>query len=114
MAMGKRKGEQAPLWIPATELPASPGHPFYTKLNDILEAADFDRFVKVQCPRFYAPVMGRPTLAPGRYFRLLLIGYFEGLDSECGIAWRATDSLAGRSFLRRCSFGRSRWQPASR
>jgi transposase len=99
MAMGKRKSEQAPLWIPTTELPMSPGHPFYVRLNEILEAAGFDRFVEEQCRSFYAPVMGRPSLAPGRYFRLLLIGYFEGLDSERGIAWRATDSLAVRQFL---------------
>src|SRR6058998_3142272 len=100
MAMGKRKREQAPLWIPTTELPVSPGHPFYVRLNTILDAAGFDRFVEEQCRAFYAPVMGRPSLAPGRYFRLLLIGYFEGLDSERGIAWRAADSLAVRSFLR--------------
>jgi transposase len=99
MAMGKRKSEQAPLWIPTTELPVSPGHPFYRRLNEILDAAGFDRFVEEQCRPFYAPVMGRPSLAPGRYFRLLLIGYFEGLDSERGIAWRAADSLAVRQFL---------------
>jgi transposase len=99
MAMGKRKSEQAPLWIPTTELPVSPGHPFYRRLNEILDTAGFDRFVEEQCRPFYAPVMGRPSLAPGRYFRLLLIGYFEGLDSERGIAWRAADSLAVRQFL---------------
>src|SRR2546426_7862508 len=99
MAMGKRKSEQAPLWIPTTELPVSPGHPFYVRLNGILDAAGFDRFVEEQCRPFYAPVMGRPSLAPGRYFRLLLVGYFEGLDSERGIAWRAADSLAVRNFL---------------
>jgi transposase len=99
MAMGKRTSEQAPLWIPTTELPMSPGHPFYVRLNEILEAAGFDRFVEEQCRAFYSPVMGRPSLAPGRYFRLLLIGYFEGLDSERGIAWRAADSLAVRHFL---------------
>jgi transposase len=99
MAMGKRKSEQAPLWIPTTELPMSPGHPFYVRLNEILAAAGFDRFVEEQSRPFYAPVMGRPSLAPGRYFRLLLVGYFEGLDSERGIAWRAADSLAVRHFL---------------
>jgi transposase len=99
MAMGKRKSEQAPLWIPTTDLPVSPGHPFYVRLNEILEAAGFDRVVEEQCRPFYAPVLGRPSLAPGRYFRLLLIGYFEGLDSERGIAWRAADSLAVRTFL---------------
>jgi hypothetical protein len=78
MAMGKRKSEQVPLWIPTIELPVSPGHPFYVRLNEILDAAGFDQFVEEQCRSFYAPVMGRPSLAPGRYFRLLLVGYFEG------------------------------------
>jgi transposase len=86
--------------VASTELPKSPGHPFYTRLSTLLDANDFDGFVEGQCARFYAPVMGRPSLAPGRYFRLLLVGYFEGIDSERGIAWRASDSLAIRSFLR--------------
>ena len=98
--MGTRENEQPPLWVAASDLPASPGHPFYTRLNAILDAGGFDRFVEDQCRRFYAPVMGRPSLAPGRYFRLLLIGYFEGIDAERGIAWRAADSLAVRTFLR--------------
>jgi transposase len=99
MAMGKRKSEQAPMWVATTDLPVSPGHPFYAKLSAILDEAGFDRFTEEQCQSFYAPVMGRPSLPPGRYFRLLLIGYFEGLDSERGIAWRAADSLAVRSFV---------------
>ena len=98
--MGTRQSEQSSLWIAASDLPASPAHPFFTALNALLEAHDFDRFVEGLCHRFYAKVMGRPSLEPGRYFRLLLLGYFEGLDSERGIAWRATDSLAVRSFLR--------------
>lgn len=99
MAMGTRTSEQASMWVAAADLPASPGHPFYARLNAILDEADFDRFAEEQCQRFYAPVMGRPSLPPGRYFRLLLVGYFEGLDSERGIAWRAADSLAVRSFV---------------
>jgi len=99
MAMGKRTSEQAPIWIPTTDLPVSPGHPFYTRLNAILDDAGFDPFAETQCQAFYAPVMGRPGLPPGRYFRLLLLGYFEGLDSERGIAWRAADSLAVRTFV---------------
>ena len=98
--MGKREIEQSSLWVATSDLPASPGHPFYTRLNALLEAHDFDRFVEHLCRRFYAPVMGRPSLTPGRYFRLLLVGYFEGIDGERGIAWRASDSLAIRSFLR--------------
>src|SRR5258708_7959967 len=100
MAMGTRQSEQASLWVATAELPKSPGHPFYTRLNALLDANDFDEFVEGQCARFYAPMMGRPSLAPGRYFRLLLVGYFEGIDSERGIAWRASDSLAVRAFLR--------------
>ena len=96
--MGTRQSEQASLWVATAELPKSPGHPFYTRLNALLDADNFDRFVEGQCARFYAPVMGRPSLEPGRYFRLLLVGYFEGMiDSERGIAWRASDSLAVRS-----------------
>lgn len=98
--MGTRESEQSSLWIATSDLPTSPGHPFYTRLNALLDAHDFDRFVEDQCRSFYAPVMGRPGLEPGRYFRLLLVGYFEGIDAERGIAWRATDSLAVRSFLR--------------
>ncbi len=98
--MGSGRGGQGSMWVATAELPKSPGHPFYTRLNALLEAAEFDRFVEGQCAKFYAPVMGRPSLAPGRYFRLLLVGYFEGIDSERGITWRATDSLAVRSFLR--------------
>lgn len=100
MAMGTRETEQSSLWVATSELPKSPGHPFYTRLSALLDAHDFDRFVEDRCRRFYAPVMGRPSLAPGRYFRLLLVGYFEGIDAERGIAWRASDSLAVRSFLR--------------
>src|SRR5512132_4065733 len=97
--MGRRKSEQAPLWVAATDLPGSPSHPFYARLNAILDEAGFDRFAEEQCQEFYASTMGRPSLPPGRYFRLLLVGYFEGLDSERGIAWRAADSLGVRHFV---------------
>jgi transposase len=100
MAMGTREDDQQPLWIATSDLPVSPGHPFYTRLNAVLDAAGFDRFVENLCRRFYAPVMGRPSPAPGRYCRVLLVGYFEGIDAERGIAWRAADSLAVRRFLR--------------
>ena len=87
------------MWVTASDLPKSPGHPFYQRLNGVLEKAGFDRYAEQRCERFYAGDVGRPGLPPGRYFRLLLLGYFEGLDSERGIAWRASDSLAIRSFL---------------
>src|SRR5213596_2624971 len=99
MAMGKKKRRQHALWIVASDLPKSAGHPFYQRLNVLLEANGFDRFAERVCERFYADGIGRPSLPPGRYFRLLLLGYFEGLHSERGIAWRAADSLAIRSFL---------------
>ena len=98
--MGTRETDQSPLWIAASDLPASPGHPFYARLNAVLDAHGFDRFAEDQCREFYAKVMGRPSLPPGQYFRLLLVGYFEGIDAERGIAWRAADSLAVRSFVR--------------
>ena len=100
MAMGLTRddGSQQSMWVATTDLPQSAGHPFYERLNRILEAAGFDAFVEGLCAPFYA-TMGRPSLAPGRYFRLLLIGYFEGLDSERAIAWRAADSLSLRAFL---------------
>ena len=98
--MGTRETDQPPLWIATSDLPTSPGHPFYARLTTLLDGHHVDRFVEGLCDRFYAPVMGRPSLAPGRYFRLRLVGSFEGIDSERGMAWRATDSLAVRSFLR--------------
>jgi transposase len=82
------------------EMPRSPGHAFYDKLQGVLIAADFDRFVETQCAVDYAPRLGRPSLPPGRYFRMLLIGYFEGIDSERGLEWRCADSLSLHEFLR--------------
>ena len=100
MAMGRRqREEQGALWIAASELPQSGGHPFYQQVNKILEAEGFDRFVEKQCRAFYAEQVGRPSLAPAVYFRMLMIGYFEGFDSERAIAWRVGDSLALRRFL---------------
>lgn len=97
--MGKHRKRQPPLWVATQDLPRSAAHPFYAQLNRVLDAAGFDAFVEAACAPFYAPVMGRPSLAPGRYFRLLLLGYFEALDSERAMAWRASDSLSLRSFL---------------
>lgn len=98
--MGRRKDRaRTPgLWIAANELPPTGGHPFYQRLNQVFDAHAFDDFVEAQCAPFYAAI-GRPSLTPGTYFRLLLIGYFEGIDSERGIAWRTADSLALRGFL---------------
>lgn len=102
MAMGTRKQRQRqePLWITHAELATGPGHPFYTRLNDLLDQEKFDEFAEAESARFYAQKNGRPSLSPGMYFRLLLMGYFEGIDSERGIAWRAADSLGLRQFLR--------------
>jgi transposase len=101
MSMGKREDKQQALWIGATELPQSPGHRFYEKLNELLGEAGFDRQVEAMCLRFYEAdgTAGRPSIAPGVYFRMLFVGYFEGIESERGIAWRCTDSLSLRSFL---------------
>ena len=99
--MGKKgtRDRQASMWVATADLPKSAGHPFYAQLNRVLVDAGFDTFVEAQCAQFYADGIGRPSLAPGRYFRLLLLGYFEGLDSERAIAWRAADSLSIRQFL---------------
>lgn len=101
MAMGKRKRKhpQQSMWIATQDLPRSAAHPFYVRLNGILERNGFDDYVEEQCSPFYAPTKGRPSLAPGRYFRLLMLGYFEEIESERGIAWRAADSLSVRAFL---------------
>src|SRR6516164_1442263 len=99
MAMGMRRERQEELWIPTCTLARPASHPFYQRLNQLLAKHDFDRFAEDQCRRFYAATMGRPGLAPGIYFRLLLVGYFEGIDSERGIAWRAGDSLSIREFV---------------
>ena len=100
MAMGKRKRNRQPsIWVATTDFPTAASHPFYTRLNQLLRDHGFDDFAEGQCAPFYADTMGRPGLPPGIYFRLLLIGYFEGIDSERGIAWRAADSFALRGFL---------------
>src|SRR5713101_2178204 len=101
MAMSKRSGgeKQEDIWIAHTELAVAPGHPFYKRLNDLLEGAGFDEIVEGICARFYHARLGRPSLRPGVYIRALLVGYFEGIDSERGIAWRVADSLALRRFL---------------
>ena len=100
MAMGKRQGHrQEELWIPAAQMPQAPGHPFYQRVNRLLAQHGFDPFVEGLCEKFYHDSLGRPSVPPGVYFRMLLIGYFEGIDSERGIAWRCADSRALSSFL---------------
>jgi transposase len=100
MAMGSRKQEeQQDLWVPTAAMPAAPGHPFYRRLNDLLREQRFDAFAEDLCQRFYHQQLGRPGIPPGVYFRMLLIGYFEGIDSERGIAWRCADSRTLSAFL---------------
>src|SRR3981189_2055999 len=101
MGMGtrRRRQRQERLWISHNELAKGPGHPFYARVNELLESKQFDEFAEKECARFYAENNGRPSLTPGIYFRLLLVGYFEGIDSERGIAWRAADSMGLRKFL---------------
>jgi transposase len=102
MGMGtrRRRQRQEQMWIAHQELAKGPAHPFYQRVNELLEEKKFDEFAERECAKFYAETMGRPSVAPGIYFRLLLVGYFEGIDSERGIAWRAADSLGLRKFLR--------------
>lgn len=98
MGTRKQRERQEGLWY-GGELPVAPGHPFYKRLNEVLEKADFDRYCEKSCAGFYHSKLGRPSLAPGLYFRVMMIGFFEGIDSERGIAWRLADSLTLRQFL---------------
>jgi transposase len=100
MALGRQKGRQPELLVTWAEMPRSPGHVFYDRLQAELLSAGFDSFVEGQCAPYYAAHRGRPSLPPGRYFRMLLVGYFEGIDSERGLEWRCADSLSLREFLR--------------
>src|SRR6187549_2710972 len=100
MALGRQGARQADLMIGWAELPRSPGHAFYDRLQAVLVAAGFDRFAESECAPYYAEKRGRPSLPPGRYFRMHLVGYFEGIDSERGLEWRCADSLSLREFLR--------------
>jgi transposase len=100
MSMSKRRTQhQQELWVCTTDIVTPAGHPFYQALNRLLEQHAFDAFVEDRCESFYAVKRGRPSIPPGVYFRMLLIGYFEGIDSERGIAWRCADSLGLRAFL---------------
>jgi transposase len=100
MALGRQKERQTELMVGWAELPRSPGHAFYDRLQAILVEAGFDRFAEKECGPYYASGRGRPSLPPGRHFRLHLVGYFEGIDSERGLEWRCSDSLSLREFLR--------------
>jgi len=99
MALGKRKDEQQEAWVATTDLPRSPGHPFYRKLNQLLAEAGFDAWLESLCRPYYAEQNGRPSIPPGTYFRMILIGYFEGIASQRGIAWRCCDSRSLAEFL---------------
>src|SRR5580693_9157836 len=101
MAMGSRRDRdrQEDLWVAYTDMAVGPGHPFYVRLNEILDSEGFDAFVEPLCAKFYAEKLGRPGLTPGIYFRSLMIGYLEGIESERGIAWRLKDSLSLRHFV---------------
>src|SRR5436190_1216174 len=100
MALGRQGERQADLMVGWAELPRSPGHAFYDRLQAVLVEAGFDRFAEGECAPYYASRRGRPSLPPGRYFRMHLVGYFEGIDSERGLEWRCADSLSLRQFLR--------------
>ncbi len=100
MALGKHKEEsQSSFWMATQDLVKTAGHPFYRKLNEVLRDEGFDSIAEKECARFYVEGKGRPGISPGVYFRMLMAGYFEGIESERGIAWRCSDSLALRSFL---------------
>ena len=100
MAMGREGNRQDDLMVTWAEMPRSPGHVFYDRLQEVLIAGGFDLFVETACQPYYAPKMGAPSVPPGRYFRMHMVGYFEGIASERGIAWRCSDSMSLRDFLR--------------
>ena len=100
MAMGRQEDRQGDLMLTWSEMPRSPGHVFYDRLQQVLVDAGFDHFVEDACKAYYAQTMGAPSIPPGRYFRMHRVGYFEGIDSERGIEWRCSDSLSLREFLR--------------
>ena len=100
MALGRQGERQTDLMVGWAELPRSPGHAFYDRLQAVLIEAGFDGFAETHCAPYYASRRGRPSLPPGRYFRMHLVGYFEGIDSERGLEWRCSDSLSLREFLR--------------
>jgi len=100
MAMGRQGDRQGDLMVTWSEMPRSPGHVFYDRLQQVLVGAGFDGFVEDACRAYYARTLGAPSVPPGRYFRMHMVGYFEGIDSERGIEWRCSDSLSLREFLR--------------
>ncbi len=100
MALRRQSEVQGDLVVTWAEMPRSPGHAFFDRLHELLTESGFDGFVEATCKPYYAPRMGAPSLPPGRYFRMHMIGYFEGIGSERGIAWRCSDSLSLRAFLR--------------
>ena len=100
MSMGRQKDGQGDLMVSWSEMPRSPGHVFYDRLQSVLIEGGFDAFAEASCRPYYAARMGAPSVPPGRYFRMHLVGYFEGIDSERGLEWRCSDSLSLRAFLR--------------
>ena len=99
MSLGRRQAAQKSMWLIYDQLPQSQGHVFYERLQKLLHQKAFDAFLEKLCAPFYAERLGRRSIPPGRYFRMLLIGYFEGIDSERGICWRCADSLSLREFF---------------
>src|ERR1700683_1059387 len=98
MAMGREGERQGDLIVTWSEMPCSPGHVFYDRLQEVLIAGGFDGFVETACQPYYAAKMGAPSVPPGRYFRMHMVGYFEGIASERGIAWRCSDSMSLRDY----------------
>ena len=100
MAMGRQEDRQGDLMVSWSEMPRSPGHVFYDRLQEVLVEGGFDAFAEETCKPYYAAKQGAPSIPPGRYFRMHLVGYFEGIASERGLEWRCSDSYSLRDFLR--------------
>ena len=110
MGTRRKRQRQHELWVATSDLPTTAAHPFYERLNALLDEHDFDAFVEGLCQPFYAATMGRPGVTPGIYFRLLLVGYFEGIGAERGMAWRGEPEIRWRS----AASSGSRWMRACR
>ena len=114
MALGRQGDRQGDLVVTWPEMPRSPGHVFYDRLQRVLIAADFDAFAETTCKPYYAAKMGAPSVPPGRYFRMHMVGYFEGIATERGIEWRCSDLMSLRDFLRLERPGGCRTTPGCR
>ena len=101
MSMGRKRARQQAMFVTMATQARAPRHRFYQALNELLRDAGFDEYAEELCSPFYEKdgTAGRPSIVPGVYFWMLLVGFFEGIESERGICWRCSDSLSLKEFL---------------